>query len=59
MTLECSKMMLGSEKKTKENQGFRDDLSNLYTKLEVNTVGKKKSLQDNLNKYKIKTDLQK
>jgi len=44
MTLECSKMMLGSEKKTKENQGFRDDLSNLYTKLEVNTVGKKKKI---------------
>ena len=29
------------EKKTKENQGFRDDLSNLYKKLEVNTVGKR------------------
>ena len=41
MTLECSKMMPDIEKKTKENQGFRDDLSNLYSKLEVNTVGKR------------------
>lgn len=37
MPLEHRDMVLGMEKKTKENQGFRDDLSNLYKKLEVNT----------------------